>query len=472
MTVTILRADARALPLAAASVDLVLTSPPYWQLRDYRDAPGRSLAGQLGAEPDPAGYVAALLECTAEWVRVLKPSGTLAVNLGDKYGERTSGQARRGYVRRGPQAGRLPDRRGPREKSLLGLPWRYALAVMDELGLILRAEIIWRKGNSIPSSAADRPRREHEQLFLFTARPSYYSAWDVVREPHQPQSVARAGRARLAADRAPRTARYVPQTLDPAQGLHPLGRMIGTVWHVDTVPLILPPQLAHAACCQGRDPGCAGLGHHAAFPPDLARTVIAALSPPAVCAACGQGRFPVTVLDGEPGRRPAGSGTYRSMRPAGAKDTNLADAALRPRAIAGWACACTPSTSLGRPRRSRPAPAPAMWDGAPVAGGGFSGQARDAELLPPARVWHLDGWEPPPSRPAVVLDPLGGTGTTALVADILGRHGVTSDLSAGYAGIAAWRTADPGERARAMHVARPPAEAAGQGALFDRADLG
>ena len=83
----VLRGDAANLPLPDESVDLVVTSPPYFGLRDYRDG-GGSLAGQIGAEATPQAFVDALLGCTAEWVRVLKPSGSIFVNLGDKYGGR------------------------------------------------------------------------------------------------------------------------------------------------------------------------------------------------------------------------------------------------------------------------------------------------------------------------------------------------------------------------------------------------
>ena len=88
MTAVIVRADARALPLPDESVDLIVTSPPYYGLRDYRDCDG-SLAGQIGSEATPAEYIAALVECTREWVRVLKPSGSMFINLGDKYAQDT-----------------------------------------------------------------------------------------------------------------------------------------------------------------------------------------------------------------------------------------------------------------------------------------------------------------------------------------------------------------------------------------------
>jgi len=73
----------------------------------------------------------------------------------------------------------------------------------------------------------------------------------------------------------------------------------------------------------------------------------------------------------------------------------------------------------------------------------------------------------PPTLPAVVLDPFGGTGTTALVASVLGRHGISVDRSADYCRLARWRTTDPGERARAMQVPKPPPVPEGQVSLFD-----
>lgn len=80
----VLRADARALPLPDDSVDLIVTSPPYYALRDYEDD-GESLPGQIGKEDTPQEYIANLVDCTAEWMRVLKPSGSMFVNLGDKF---------------------------------------------------------------------------------------------------------------------------------------------------------------------------------------------------------------------------------------------------------------------------------------------------------------------------------------------------------------------------------------------------
>jgi hypothetical protein len=125
--------------------------------------------------------------------------------------------------------------------------------------------------------------------------------------------------------------------------------------------------------------------------------------------------------------------------------------------LTGYACACTPYTGHpgnGSYRPAKQARSQALGDG-----------VRDN----PGGGYHLDGWAAPPTRPAVVLDPFGGTGTTATVAAALGRVGVTVDLSADYCRLAAWRTTDPRERAKARGVAWTPPKrpvSPGQGALF------
>src|SRR5699024_9907254 len=184
--ITIYRANVLNLPLADDSVDLVVTSPPYFGLRSYQDG-GEHYDGQIGAEPTPAEFVDALISATREMVRVLKPSGSIWVNLGDKYA--TAG------TRRGNEEGivdsdtrtathYMPRPAGYPNKSLMGIPWRYAIRCIDDLGLILRAEVVWSKPNGLPESATDRVRRSHEQWFHFTLNPRYYSAVDEVREAY------------------------------------------------------------------------------------------------------------------------------------------------------------------------------------------------------------------------------------------------------------------------------------------------
>ena len=139
MTALVVRADARDLPLPDSCVDLIVTSPPYFGLRSYTDG-GEHYAGQIGSEATPAAYVAALIACTREWVRVLKPCGSLWVNLGDKYSSGNGGDSnltalgQRLGTGGGQKSGQSKRRQLPvpgfDPKSLLGLPWRYALACL------------------------------------------------------------------------------------------------------------------------------------------------------------------------------------------------------------------------------------------------------------------------------------------------------------------------------------------------------
>jgi DNA modification methylase len=407
MTATVLRADARCLPLPDASVDLVVTSPPYFGLRSYTDG-GVHYAGQLGSEATPAAYVDALVACTAEWVRVLKPSGSIFVNLGDKYDSgTTTARINPGTVKDGQGQGWYlgsPRVSLGQPKSLIGLPWRYAIACMDQLGLILRAEIVWAKPNGLPESVTDRVRRAHEQVFHFTVRPRYYSAVDEIREPHTGNAHPAGARAAVTKWESGNGAAHRTGRTDLDQ-FNPLGKLPGSVWTIPSQPLTVPPHL--------------GADHFAAFPMELPRRLILGWSPPGVCCECGEGRRPVT--DKRLIAEDCGAiGTRGEKRLAqddpGVRVRPLAVYGSTSATITGYACACPQPTA--------------------------------------------------PTRPAAVLDPFGGTGTTALLAHVSGRHGITADMSADYCRIAAWRTTDPGERARAMLVPKPPPVADGQETLF------
>jgi DNA modification methylase len=185
VTALVLRGDARALPLPDESVDLIVTSPPYFALRSYTDG-GEAYGGQIGSEPTPGEYIDNLIECTREWMRVLKPTGSLWVNLGDKYnGARAAQNVNGEQPRRCPPRGQAVHgervARPPAQNKSLGLPWRYALRCIDDLGLILRAEVIWNKPNGLPESVRDRVRRSHEQWFHMTRQPRYFAAVDEIR---------------------------------------------------------------------------------------------------------------------------------------------------------------------------------------------------------------------------------------------------------------------------------------------------
>jgi DNA modification methylase len=382
MTYELIHGDARHVSehLEPNSVSLIVTSPPYFALRSYQDG-GEHYDGQIGSEPTPTEFLDALIACTADWLTVLRDDGSIWVNLGDKYagsgGNNNSNLGERATMR-GPssysKAADVPN------KSLMGLPWRYALRCIDELGMILRAEVIWSKPNGLPESVTDRVRRSHEQWFHFTKRPRYYAAVDEIREAHttnRPGVLTWEERR----ERIDHAARYSDQnghggTASMARS--PLGKLPGSVWVVPTEALVVPDHL--------------GIDHFAAFPSEWPRRIILGWSPPGICTACGQGRRPVVAKQRDGVRirsvdhgQAIGSGRVGSgYNKAGGETWHETTAT-----ITGYECDCPDTTA--------------------------------------------------PTTPATVLDPFGGTGTTAAVAHHLGRHGVHFDLSRDYLKLAEWR---------------------------------
>lgn len=159
------------------SVQCIVTSPPYWGLRDY------GIAGQIGLEPTLAGFIQSLTSVFAEAKRVLRNDGILWLNIGDGY---TSGN--RGW--------RAPDKKNPnramnvrpdnppglKDKDLLGIPWRLAFS-LQEAGWFLRSDIVWHKPNVMPESVKDRPTRAHEFIFMLTKSEQYRYNHEAVKEP-------------------------------------------------------------------------------------------------------------------------------------------------------------------------------------------------------------------------------------------------------------------------------------------------
>jgi DNA modification methylase len=166
------------------SVHCVVTSPPYWGLRDY------GTPGQLGLEPTPDAYVAAMVAGFREVRRVLRQDGTCWVNLGDSYGGGASGgsvfdngrtDGRPSYEGDKPR-GRRQTQSGLKPKDLVGIPWRVAFALQAD-GWYLRSDIIWSKPNPMPESVTDRPTKAHEYVFLLTKNARYFYDAEAVREP-------------------------------------------------------------------------------------------------------------------------------------------------------------------------------------------------------------------------------------------------------------------------------------------------
>ncbi len=172
--------------LSPESVQCVVTSPPYWGLRDYGLGPEG-----IGLEPTPQAYVASLVSVFREVRRVLRNDGVAWLNLGDCYQSGTRGgysRARNGVNKnKGSSASdftcapnRLPQD-GLKDKDLVGIPWRVAFALQDD-GWYLRSDTIWAKSNPMPESVTDRPTRSHEYLFLLTKRAQYYYDHEAVQE--------------------------------------------------------------------------------------------------------------------------------------------------------------------------------------------------------------------------------------------------------------------------------------------------
>lgn len=187
--VTLYHGDALAVAaeLPGGSADCIVTSPPYFGLRDYGEP------GQYGLEASPAEYVETMRALFSELRRVLADDGTLWLNIGDSYSAKpASGRGRSSQFtsrsvaasqRSSGHAGGLPD------KNLIGIPWRVALALQND-GWILRSEIIWAKRNFMPESVTDRPTRAHEHVFLMSKSPRYWYDADAIREESDPDQQA------------------------------------------------------------------------------------------------------------------------------------------------------------------------------------------------------------------------------------------------------------------------------------------
>ena len=182
MGTLLLQSNALHIPLADGSVDCVVTSPPYWNLRNYQ------AKNQLGQEKSYLDYVKDMVHVFAEVHRVLKSTGTLWLNLGDSFagsgGAHKASHKNPGLsksaMRDGLASPRPVDSLPP--KNLIGIPWRVALA-LQEFGWILRSDIIWARPNPMPESVKTRPTKSHEYLFLLVKSGKYYYDADAIAVP-------------------------------------------------------------------------------------------------------------------------------------------------------------------------------------------------------------------------------------------------------------------------------------------------
>jgi site-specific DNA-methyltransferase (adenine-specific) len=313
--------------LPASSVDCVITSPPYFALRNYQ------VAGQIGLEASVHDWVAHLVAVVDEIARVLKPEGSLWLNLGDSYSRH--------------------DRFGAPPKSFLLAPERLLLA-LAERGWIVRNKVVWAKPNPMPASVTDRLTASWEPMYFLVRSRRYFFDLDAIRVPHRSR-LRRSGRRRGPKPRRPnsgRPAAWAGPLAGDQSGLdrlkasgvpgHPLGKNPADVW------------MMAKSSFRG--------GHHATFPEALVERPLLATCPERVCAACGQ--------------------AWRRQRLLTSLGSLAVRGELRP------TCGCRA------------------------------------------------GWQP-----GLALDPFLGSGTTAVVAERLGRNWLGVELSPDFAAVAEDRIA-------------------------------
>lgn len=252
----------------------VITSPPYWGLRDY------GIPGQLGLEPSPQEYVSNLVRIFQEVKRVLRPDGTLWLNLGDSYaGSGTIGRNDAVRLASGlasghgggitcPNQGTLQRRSKGPSKQLLGMPWRVAFALQED-GWILRSDIIWAKPNCMPESVRDRPTKSHEYLFLFSKQERYFYDAQAIKEGEQVYT-RKGTKGGHHLTQMPGYKGIAGGTLkrDPteaygfARDITTVGRNKRTVWTIATRPYkgahfaTMPPALVLPCVLAGSSPRC------------------------------------------------------------------------------------------------------------------------------------------------------------------------------------------------------------------------
>lgn len=177
------------------SVNMCVTSPPYYGLRDY------GIDRQIGTEDSPALYIEKLVDVFSEVYRILRKDGTLWINIADSY----AGSGKGGWntpLKSGisqqlynPKSFNMPKKwKGIKAKDMIGIPWSLAFSLRD-YGWYLRSDIIWQKSNCMPESVKDRPSKSYEHIFLLAKSKKYYYDYQSIQVPAAQSSIERAKRA-------------------------------------------------------------------------------------------------------------------------------------------------------------------------------------------------------------------------------------------------------------------------------------
>jgi DNA modification methylase len=408
------------------SIHCVVTSPPFFGLRDYGTAkwdggdfrhshdriparggrggsgsPGKQTEGsfpsdfpaaicscgarrvdsQIGLEPTPDAYVAELVAVFREIRRVLRKDGTVFLNLGDSYASQPAGNSDETFsAKQSSNAGSVIRRTkstittGLKPKDLIGIPWRVAFALQAD-GWWLRQDIIWAKPNPMPESVTDRCTKAHEYVFLLTKAERYYFDQDAIREEHKPESIERVSRPWNGDGQ-----RGYPgqaQLRDRGEALntcHPNGRNKRSVWTVVTRSY--------------------SEAHFATFPPALIEPCILAGCPAKACATCGAPSVREVEVERVKHPNTPGKGGRQTVPGSETSASSCFRTGLVPvTKTIGFSSSCSCGGDM-------------------IAG--------------------------------TVLDPFGGAGTTGLVADRLQRNAILVELNPDYAAMARRRITDDG----------------------------
>lgn len=286
------------------AIQTIVTSPPYWGLRDY----GTGDSNELGSEETPEEYVSKMVAIFREAKRVLRNDGTLWLNLGDSYSSNTKGQGgktTKQITNGGSFFEPLKTDTGLDNGNLVGIPWRVALALQAD-GWILRSDIIWHKPNPMPESVQNRCTKAHEYLFMFSKRSDYYYDNEAVKEelqskPHKPGNTALAGGKtdkgyldnRVWGESGDKNKRSVWSIEDEQQ----LAQWL-TTNEPDTLEIFLKESTNKPDVWKIATQGYPG-AHFATFPPKLIEPCIkAGTSEHGCCANCGDAYIRITERKG------------------------------------------------------------------------------------------------------------------------------------------------------------------------------
>lgn len=352
---TILTGDCRETlaTVKTGSVHCCVTSPPYWNLRDYQ------VDGQIGLEKTPQEFIAELVSVFSEVHRVLRDDGTLWINMGETF----------------------------ENKNIVGIPWRLAFALQDA-GWYLRQDLIWHKPSPMPSSVKDRCTTAHEYLFLLTKRLNYYYDWYAISEECSENTHSRGHGQNPKAQINSLSQNGVKQNQSFAAATNGQvnRRNKRSVWTVSSG-------------------GGYSKAHFATYPPKLIEPCILAGSPDKCCAECGKGY--VRKVDKE--RVPSRPGN---------------------------------KTKVGRASSHEDSPF-----------NGHSGSIvgnRDPQRHVTEYTEYVDrgffkacDCDTDQTKKSVILDPFGGSGTTAMVAQENGRGWIMCELNPDYVEFIQDRTKQP-----------------------------